>query len=293
MKSESRCIPCFLSQAQEVLELTGANRDTSLWAMSRILEFLKEADYLVSPPELSMSIHQILREETGNPDPYLALKEEGTSTVKGLLPRLTQLMSEAEDPLALAIRIGALGNVIDFGTPARLDIEELVDTVLDRELDVWDFDEFKEQLDKAQTILVLGDNAGEIILDTFLLKELRKLGKTLIYGVRAGPIINDASFPEAEEAGIPELATLISTGSRAPGTLLSQASPELFEALGKVDMLISKGQGNFESLSAEPHLKRHIHPGVPVFFLLTIKCPVVAEFAGVPEKSTVFRVYYP
>ena len=293
MKAEPQCIPCFLDQAVEALELTRADHETQIRTMKRLLSYLNGTSLDVSPPELSMHIHAIIREETGHPDPYAGVKKMSTETVRRILPYLDELMERADDRLSLAVKLGALGNVIDFGTPSRLDINEMVDDVVERELTVFELETFIRELERAGTILFLGDNAGEIILDTFLLRELKELRKDIIYGVREGPIINDATLEDAREAGIPELAEVITTGSLGPGTLLSSASQALLEALERADLVISKGQGNFESLSADPLLVENIHPGVPVFFLLTVKCGIVGNYAGVPEGSTIFRAYFP
>jgi len=305
MKAQPRCIPCFLDQAVEAMELCGTDQVTQTRTMKRLLEYVGKADLELSPPEISLHIHRIIREETGNPDPYLPVKRLSTDTVMGLLPRLNTFMEGSDDPLALAVKIGALGNVIDFGTPIRIDINEKIDEVLGKELTVFEIDSFREYLGSAKKVLFLGDNAGEIILDRFLLDQLRgekcgpgeqieeNDGPEIVYGVREGPIINDATMDEALEAGIEEFARLITTGSQAPGTLLSLATPDLKQALASADLIISKGQGNYESLSSDPLLADLVQKGVPVFFLLTVKCGIVGTSAGVPEGSTIFREYIP
>jgi damage-control phosphatase, subfamily I len=300
MKAQPRCIPCFLDQAVEALELCGADQEIQTRTMKRLLQYVRDADLELSPPEISHNIHRIIREETGDPDPYLSVKQLSTDTVMDLLPRLNRLMEDSTDPLSLAVKIGALGNVIDFGTPIRIDINKKIDEVLGKELTVFDIEEFREALMGVGTILFLGDNAGEIILDTFLLEQLRDHGDRasgirpeIVYGVREGPIINDATTKEAHEAGIEKYARLITTGSQAPGTLLSQATPDLKDALASADLIISKGQGNYESLSSDPLLAELVRKDVPVFFLLTVKCGIVGTCAGVPEGSTIFREYVP
>lgn len=237
-----------------------------------------------------MHLHRIIREETGNPDPYLSVKRTSTEIVWKLMPHLERLMEAAEDRLSLAIKFGALGNVIDFGTPARMDIGTMIDDVVDRDLTIFMLREFKDELKDAGTILFLGGNAGEIILDTFLLKELKNSGMKIIYGVREGPIINDATKEDALEAGIADFAELITTGSHGPGTLLEHATDDLLRGLTEADLIISKGQGNYESLSSNSELAKLVRSGTSIFYLLTIKCGIVGAYAGVPEGSTILTM---
>lgn len=297
MKARAGCIPCFLHQAVEALELCDADHETSIRTMQRLIVYTSQVDFDLSPPEISLHIHRIIREETGNPDPYRQVKRLSTETVNALLPELHGLMEHTDDPLALAVKIGALGNVMDFGTPIRMDITEKIRDTLGSDLTIFDIREFRREVEGARHILFLGDNAGEIVLDTFLLSELAGAGnrgeRSITYGVREGPIINDATMVEAREAGIDRYATVITTGSQAPGTLLSHATPDLVHALRQADLIVSKGQGNYESLSSDPLLATLVRGGVPVYFLLTVKCPIVGAYAGVPEGSTIFRRMVP
>jgi len=269
--------------------MTDVPEETQRNTVKALLHYLGGADLDLPPPRLSMELHRIIRETTGNPDPYSDAKRESTEMARRLLPRLREIMDASEEPLALAVRLGAAGNVIDYGTFARFDLNETVDMAVEKELDLSDMEAFRSDLEDAAGVLFLGDNAGEILLDTFLLGELRGMGKEITYVVRSGPIINDATMEDARHAGINEYARVIPGGSRSPGTLLEHASPELRAALAETDLILAKGQGNFETLSGNPGLARFAGPGTPIYFLLTIKCPIVAGFAGVPEGSTIFR----
>ncbi len=289
MKSHIRCIPCFLEQSVEALEMTGVDENVRKKTMKALLRYLEGADLDMSPPYLSMELHTIIREMTGVPDPYASAKRESTEMAQRLMPTIEELMKDSDDPLSLAVKIGAAGNVIDYGTFARMDLAETVDRAVRRDLDVWDMKHLGKDLEGAQNVLVLGDNAGEILLDTFLLGQFRDMGKDIIFAVRSGPIINDATIDDARDAGIEGYARIISGGSQSPGTLLEHATPGLVTALGKAALILAKGQGNFETLSRNPDIGKFARKNTPIYFLLTVKCPHVAEFAGVKEGSTIFR----
>jgi len=289
MKAHIQCIPCFLKQAVDVIRMTDVGWETGREVMNRLMDYMQEADLDRSPPELSMELHSIIREMTGIADPYSKAKKESTETAQRLLPHLGELMESSPDALALSVKIGAAGNVIDYGTFHMLDLEEVVDSSVKRDLTVWDYDDFGNDLAGAKKVLVLGDNTGEILFDRFLLRQMKDMNLDITYAVRSGPIINDATMEDAMEAGIDEFATVISGGSQSPGTLLEHITKELEKAFRKADLIISKGQGNFETLSRNRTLGDFARVGVPVYFILTVKCTHVAEFAGVPSGSTIFR----
>ena len=176
-----------------------------------------------------------------------------------------------------AIRIAIAGNIIDFGANWDFDIENETYKVLEMNFAVCDYNGFKNKLDKAPKILYIGDNAGECVFDRILIEEIKK---PVTYVVRGVPIINDATYEDAVQAGIDGVATILSSGTDAPGTILETCSPEFKEVYKNSEFIISKGQGNYEALSKE---KR------PIFFLLKTKCNVVADDIGVDNGDIVLK----
>ncbi len=126
-------------------------------------------------------------------------------------------------------------------------------------------------------MLIIGDNAGETIFDKVLIEELLNL--EIIYAVRSGPIINDATIEDVELAGLNRQVRLISTGCDAPGVIRTECSQEFLKIFDEADIVISKGQGNYETLSEEER---------EIFFLLKVKCPVIAKHIGVDSGDYVF-----
>ena len=269
MKTYLDCIPCFFKQA--LLAARSATDDER--AIKRILDrvglLVPDIPLTATPPETARLLYRIVREETGVFDPLKRIKEESTRKALALYPSLKAEIEEAEDPLQQAVRIAIAGNVIDFGANPDLDLDSAVRAVLLRNFGIHHHKAFKEKLDQAETVLYLADNAGETVFDRLLIETM---GRPVTYVVREKPIINDATKEDALAAGLQEWAEVISSGCDAPGTILPQCSEEFRERFHSADLIISKGQGNFETLSEEKG---------PLFFLFMAKCPIIATHAGV------------
>ncbi|GAG78435.1 unnamed protein product, partial [marine sediment metagenome] len=158
------------------------------------------------------------------------------------------------------------------GTTTRFNIDEMIDNAVKLEFDASSYPQFKRVLRQSKTILYLADNTGEIFFDKLLLEELVKRRKQITFVVKANPILNDALIEDAKFAGIDKLATVIEGDSgqklSSPGMILSYGSKDFLEIFKSSDMIISKGQGNYEGLS---NVDRE------VFFMLMVKCPLVAQ----------------
>jgi hypothetical protein len=150
-------------------------------------------------------------------------------------------------------------------------------TILDQPMAICHLDSFVSTLSSAKSILYLGDNAGESVFDKILIEAMQK---PVTYVVREHPVINDVTMEDALASGIQEVASIISSGSDAPGILLNDCSDEFRHAFENADMIISKGQGNYETLSETTR---------PVFFLLKAKCHVIAHHLGVNENDIVLK----
>jgi uncharacterized protein with ATP-grasp and redox domains len=231
-----------------------------------------------SPPETGMLIYEKVRQITGVFDPYKALKRASTEKALALYPALKNKVEKSNDKLLTAIRIAIAGNVIDFGVNRNFNIEEEIDIVLQKDFAIFDYDKFKAHLDKTDEILYIGDNAGESVFDRILIEEMKK---PVIYVVRAIPAINDVTYEDAIEAGIDKVATILSSGTSAPGTVLETCNAEFKKIYKNSKLVISKGQGNYEGLSDE---KEPI-----IFFLLKAKCWVIANDIDVNEGDIILK----
>ena len=230
-----------------------------------------------TPPESGMLIHQKVREIIGNPDPYKEIKDETTRKALSMYPSLKIQVKDSDDRLMTAIRISVAGNVMDFGVTRDFDIEKDVIEILRMGFAICDYKEFVSRLDQTDNILFIGDNAGECVFDRILIEEMNK---PTVYVVRDIPVINDATYDDAVHAGIDRVATIVSSGTKAPGTVLKTCSENFRAFYNNSSFIISKGQGNYEGLSNE---KR------PIFFLLKAKCHVIADDIGVEEGDIVLK----
>jgi len=233
-------------------------------------------------------IHRMVREVTGVADPYKVVKKESNALGLKLYPTLKSAVQESDDPLLTSLKIAGAGNIIDFGPKLTLDhnhsmeqiLEESFTQALHDTLAPAQYRAFKEKLTEVNKVLYLGDNAGEIVCDKILIEELIKRGKSVTFVTRETPTINDITIEDARYVGLDDIATVITNGSDAPGTRLSDCSAEFMEAFNSAQLIISKGQGNFEGLSDVPG---------PIFFLFKVKCPVIAHEVGASIGNVVLR----
>jgi uncharacterized protein with ATP-grasp and redox domains len=234
----------------------------------------------LSPPVMAQRIHRIVRELTGNPDPYRAAKERSNRLALALYPRVRERVSRAADPLAMAIRMSIAGNVIDYAVDGSLR-EETVRRAVERAASAplhGEVEPFRREAKEAASILYLADNAGEIVLDRVLIETLGPRRVTVV--VRGSPVLNDALAADAEAAGLADLVEVMNNGSDAPGTLLEDCSEAMRSRFQGAEMVIAKGQGNYETLSEAPR---------PVWFVLMAKCGVIARDIGCHPGSFVLR----
>lgn len=192
-------------------------------------------------------------------------------------PVLKSYLQNKQDKLYAALKIAATGNIIDSAIYSNIDIENCIEKELNNNFSICDLDCFEKKLKKAETLLIIGDNAGETVFDKVLAEYLSPLD--IFYAVRSEPVINDATTEDAYCSDLDKYTTVISTGCNAPGAVLEKCSPEFINIFNKADIVISKGQGNFEALS---ECKREI------FFLLKAKCSVIAKKLDVYINDYVF-----
>ncbi len=275
MLAEAECYLCHLSQVLRVLAIQNVDSSEALRLTRESCRFLAEINFGRTPPEISADLYKWLAAQTGTDDPYFETKRQDIRRALALYSRLKNKVLEAPDRLRKALLFSLAGNIIDFGAgevgewPAEEDFLETEELAIDH------YELFSSDLKKATRIVFLGDNAGETVFDRLFIEQI---GCQVIYAVREGPIINDATIEEARLSGLEEVARVVSTGCQAPGAVLDQCSPEFIAILNQADLIISKGQGNYECLEQLTG---------PFYFLLKAKCEVIARHLNVKQGSLV------
>jgi uncharacterized protein with ATP-grasp and redox domains len=264
MLSTLDCIPCFLKQALYAARLTGANHEIQKKILDEVAQLLPDLDMALTPPENSIAIYELISRITACADPFAELKRESNELALNMRDDIRRIIQKTDQPLSSAIKFSIAGNIIDYGAHQDFDIQQTIDSCLARELAINDFAQLVSDLKKAKNILYLGDNSGEIVFDSLVIEQLEGI---VTFAVKERPIINDALATDARACGLDKICDIISNGTACPGTPLRQCSAKFQEKFAAADLIISKGQGNFETLS---------EVSGPIYFLLTVKCPVIA-----------------
>jgi damage-control phosphatase, subfamily I len=271
MKTAHDCIPCLIRQTLNAVRLATSDENIHISVLRKALKAVSIMDLDLCPPLMGQHIHRLIREQTGSPDPYKSVKDMCNRYALALFPELEAMIRVSERPFESAVRLAIAGNIIDFGANIAVDQTVIRDTIAASVSEplIGDVNALEEAVRSAEKILYLGDNTGEIVFDRLLVARLPAGRVTFV--VRGGPIINDAPMEDAAASGMTELVPVIDNGSDAPGTILEQCSTTFKDVFEAADLIIAKGQGNYETLSGSR--KR-------IFFLLKAKCPVIAEHIG-------------
>ncbi len=278
MKMQNDCLPCIARGSLDAARLATDDEGLQRKVVKKVLKELITFDLNSPPPLMALFISRTVKEITGVSDPYYRIKKKYNDFALGLLPLLEK--KALDSSFDMALRLCIAGNIIDFGTHARVGRQKVLDTIdeaLVMEIN-GEGEVFEKACEKARNILWIADNAGEIVFDRLLLQKLDC--RKIIYAVRGGPAQNDATLEDAEYAGVTGMVKVIDTGAAIPGVILEYCSEGFRKVYEKADMIIAKGQGNFETL--DPLDNR-------IFFLFKAKCQVVADHAGCRLNDMVIK----
>ena len=280
MKASLHCIPCFIRQTLDTAGDLGLTDSVTTELVNDTLAFLQQVDLSLPPPVIARDIHRRIRFVTGIDDPYLAAKKRNTETALELLPLVAEAVDTSLDPFVTAVRFSIAGNAIDLGAKStrNVRVRDTFEEALLKPVDERMIRQLEWDVSKARDVLFLADNAGEIVFDRPLLEQIGADKVTVV--VRGAPVINDATLADAKRSGLMERFRVIDNGTDVPGTWLPDCSEEFAKRFQKADVVIAKGQGNFESLSAE---NRYI------YFLFMTKCDSVSKKIGLAPGTYVVQ----
>jgi uncharacterized protein with ATP-grasp and redox domains len=280
MKTQIECFPCFLRQTLIALKQFPHLQDhLQREIVHDVLSIMQKADTNKPPAFTTTFIHRAIRDRIAQ-DPFRNIKSEYNKIALGLYPRLKEKIRRSHDPLKTAARLAIAGNIIDFGIFTAIDIESSVADALKETIAVDDYASFNKMIHEADTVLYLLDNSGEIVFDKLLIEELVNRGKKVRAVVKGSPVLNDVTMEDAHQVGLLDLCDVMDNGSDAVGTILEWTSPEFQAHFQTADLIISKGQGNFETITGTE--KR-------TYFLFQSKCDVVSKDLGLSVGSMLLK----
>ncbi|MCK9490578.1 MAG: ARMT1-like domain-containing protein [Sulfurimonas sp.] len=271
MKIDKACVDCIVNQSYRVCDAIDASEELRDQITSTIKEMSKEFSYAKNPPEIASDVYEKMALMAEKEDLYREAKALSTQKALSFVPLIEEKLLKSADKLLTATKIAVAGNVIDLAAVVEFDLEEELSKVFETDFAHDDFELLREKLKNAKSVLVIGDNVGEHIFDYIFVRTLREIYPSANYSymVRGNPIINDVTMKEANEAGFDKICSLVDSGVNTPGFSYNRANVYSKELFDRVDLVITKGMGNYECLS-ETHRS-------DLCFLLKVKCEVVAS----------------
>jgi uncharacterized protein with ATP-grasp and redox domains len=281
MKLHDKCLPCVVNQVIKTANITGVNEKEEL--LREVFTFLSKMDFEITTPEIIGQVFGMIKKYTNNPDPYKETRNYYNTLFLKLLPEFEKKIDQAQNSFQLAVRYAIVGNIIDFNpihNTLLQDIFDCFEKMEQSELAIDDSNALIQDILNAKVLLYLGDNCGEICMDKLFLKKIKELNPNIkiFFGVRGEPVVNDSIAQDAYNVGIDEYAEIIDNGDGSLGTVLSRTSSKFKEIYKSADVVIAKGQANYECLSEE---------NKNIYFLLMTKCDVIANDIGTDEKKMI------
>ena len=274
-----RCLFCFARGFEKLLDKHIQSNEEKLGLAQRFFDMMAKADTSQPTPRIARDFHALIREYLDDPDPYKKEKAASNKLALSLYPVLKENVAKAPDPFDRAVRYAIAGNIMDYGPTNHFDVETTLQKVENSPFAIDHSEDLRKRIRMAKNILYLGDNAGEIVMDRLLIETMNHPGVTC--AVRGYPVINDATLEDARMVGMERVAKVISNGYDAPSTILEEVNGEFTKAWQKADLIIAKGQGNFEGLMHQRDQR--------LFFLLTVKCQVIGDMLGVQKGEFVVK----
>jgi uncharacterized protein with ATP-grasp and redox domains len=280
MKATPACIPCYLKQALSAAREVTDDPDQQRAVLNEVARLLPGLLLHGTPAHNSTRVLWRAQEVLGCVDPFASKKRHYNELALRMYPRLQALVQDSDQRLSTAIRVAAAGNVIDLGILDHDDVDLMgvLEETVSRGFVIDECGLFERKLTGLEQVLYLLDNAGEVVFDRVLVEELAARGLQVTVAVKGQPILNDATMEDALAAGLDQAAQLVSNGSPMIGTDLGTCSADFLRLFEGADLIVSKGQANFETLN---------ETAKDIFFVLRAKCAEVGRELGVAMGDVV------
>lgn len=282
MKIDYKCLPCLINQVVKVADMTNVDNKEILF--QDVFRYLSKIDYTETNPEIIGSTFRLLKNHIKNDDPYLETRNYYNDMFLNMTDLFEKKINQSDRSFEVAIKYAIIGNIIDFNPIHGGKLDDIMKYFENVENQVLTIDHTKNLIKdtkRSRTLLYIGDNCGEICLDKILIKKIKENNPDIdiYFGVRGAPVVNDSIESDAYHVGIDTYAKIISNGDDSLGTVLTRTSEEFNAIYQKSEIVIAKGQANYESLSEQKNKN--------IYYLLMTKCDVISADIGVPQKSMI------
>ncbi|MCK4258369.1 MAG: DUF89 family protein [Halanaerobiales bacterium] len=284
MNTHVDCIACVINKANKLADKYFEDKHQKYSFMNKVLREVAEIEYDRTAPYLVAKVMRILKKETGIDDFYFEEKNLFNKKLLSMEKQIEDMLDNSKDRFVSALKIALAGNIVDFGALDEISfnlVKEIINKTLESDIDEELYKKLKDELSKGKTLLYLGDNTGEIVFDKIFIKEIKKKypDVEIYFAVRGKPVLNDATEEDAYYVGLDKYAHIVNNGTDLPGTDLLEVSDEFKEIFNKADIVISKGQGNFESLPG---------CGKNIYYLFLCKCNLMMKKLKSEKLSHIF-----
>lgn len=282
MKIKDKCLPCLVNQVIKVSDITNAENREELY--KKVFAYLSNMDYNKTNPEVTGETFSILKSHIGNNDPYYNIRRYYNELLLSMTEKFEEIIENSNDTFLESMKYAVLGNIIDFNPIHNSSMEDIMKFFKksnELKFSINHMEHLISDLHNSKSLLYLGDNCGEICLDKIFIKKIKEKYPNLniYFGVRGEPVVNDSIEEDAYFVKIDKYAKVISNGDNSLGTVIERTSDEFKKVYNNADVIIAKGQANYECLSE--------HNEKNIYFMLMTKCEVIADDIGVPVKSLI------
>ncbi|QAT62864.1 DUF89 family protein [Acidilutibacter cellobiosedens] len=284
MDAGLECIYCIVRKADSLFSKYEADKDKKLKFMKEVFKVVSMSEKGDTSPYLNSKIIEMLNNEFNLGDTYYEVKKEYNALAISMEEEILGFIYDSEDKLLTALKYAMIGNFIDFGAMDKVDIDELRKLIKDvpqQLIDAEEYEGFVEKLKNAGQIAYIIDNAGEIVFDKIFIKIIKGIYPNIIINVivRGDPVYNDATIIDAKEVGLCNIANVAENGTAIPGTQLNKINMKSKEIIDDADLIISKGQGNFETLFG---------CGKNIYYIFLCKCDLFTKRFNIEKFKGVF-----
>jgi uncharacterized protein with ATP-grasp and redox domains len=291
MKVEAECAACLLARATAETYYATTNPALRFRTIKEVTKLLnREFRPTTVPADIGTKRDRLIKQLTNNDDPYKRSKKMSNEKAVKLLPYARKLVEEGhnqQERFKKACLCAVVGNILEFDIPGHcFTFRTLTKSFRDaaKDLIVDDVDKAYELAKKAEVVLYLADNAGEIVFDTLLVEQLKNMGLKVTYVVKGGPVINDATLEDVEPSGMSKLAdNILTTGTDAVGLLKKEVSPKFLKVYDEAELVFAKGMGYAETLTEYKLTKPHL-------LLFRTKCNPVADYFCAPRNKNIAKL---